>query len=260
LAKIELSGWARRAARAAAFAVCGTLAAPAGALQIGDGDLVGVFVKNGFEAVVNLGPGTPGTGVDLSGVVPIPQFNPGGLVGAKFVALAVADPGRTVNCCGGTFPLENLIYSTLVADPMPSDTEIALAAGRVDDPNPSAVVWFQLLRQLPGTDMEVIASTQLFSYELFLGHGTDAVDNWFQFSTAGILDSQAELVIGVHSAVRGYADFGGPDTQYEKLLNIHIQGDQIDFEPAPEPSAAIGTLAGGLVLAACARRRSRTAR
>jgi hypothetical protein len=261
LSHIDPPGRARRAARGAVLLACAALAAPASALQIDNGDIVGVFSKNGFEVVVNLGTGTPGTGVDLSGVVPIPQFNPGGMVGVKFVALAVDDPGRMITCCGGfTVPLENIEYSTLVADPMPADTEIALAMGRVDHVSASAVVWFQLLRQHSGVDSEILASTDLDSYELVLGHGTDAIDNWFQFSTAGILDAQQQLEIGFHSSVRGYADQGGPDSEHEHLLNIVVDGDQVDFEPAPEPSAAIGTVVGALALAACSRRRRRATR
>jgi hypothetical protein len=231
------------------------LAAPARALVIANGDLVGVFVKNGFEVVVNLGPATPGAPMDLAGTVDVAEFG-GSLAGARFVGLAVENPGRTVSCCGGTFPLENIVYTSQIHDPMPTDIEIEAAMNRVDSANPTAAVWFQLLRQLPGTDSELIQSTELFSYELVLGGGgTDAVDNRFTFSTAGVFDGQERLEIALFSATRGYEAFGGPAAEYTEILNLAFDGTQVEFQPAPEASAALGTLVGGTVLAALSRRR-----
>jgi hypothetical protein len=132
---------------------------------------------------------------------------------------------------------------------------------RVDSTDTQAGVWFQLLRTLPGTDSELISSTELFSYEFFLGGGgTDAIDNKFTFSTAGIFDDQERLEIGVFSAVRGYGSFGGPDTEYVQVASAAFDGPEVTFEPAPEASAALGTLAGGALLAALARRRRASTR
>ena len=242
---------------AALLALLGGLAipAPAPALVIDNGDLVGVFVKNGFEVVVNLGPANPGAPLDLAGTVDVAEFG-GSLAGARFIGLAVENPGRTVNCCGGTFPLENIIFTSLIADPMPTDVEIESAMNRVDSTNATAAVWFQLLRQLPGTDSELIQSTELFSYEMVLGGGgTDAIDNRFTFSTAGVFDGQERLQIPVFSVVRGYEVFGGPATEYTEILNLAFDGTQVEFQPAPEAPAALGTLVGGAVLAALSRRR-----
>jgi hypothetical protein len=231
------------------------LATPARALVIENGDLVGVWVKNGFEVVVNLGTPTPGAPLDLTGTIDITEFS-GSLVGARFIGLAVEDPGRMVNVPGfGSQAQENVIYTSLVTDPMPSDSEIAAAMGVVDSTGASANVWFNLLRQLPGTDSEVIPSSELFSYEQVLGVGTDAIANRFTFSTAGVYDLDERLEIPVYSAVRGYADLGGPATEYAEILNLAFDGSQVEFQPAPEASGALGTLVGGVVLTALARRR-----
>ncbi len=236
--------------------------APAGALQIDDGDLVAVFVKNGFELVVNLGPVGPGTTIDLTDVVDVPEFGDpplGGANPAKFVGLAVDDPDRTVTCCGGTFPLENIVYTTLQSNPMPDDNQIAAAMGKVDSSNPSATVWFQLLRQLPGVDTELIQSSALFSYESVLGGaGADNIGSAFPFSTSGFFDASEMLEIPLYSAVRGYADFGGPEAEYLELARMVFDGAVLDFEPAPEPAAVLRLLAGAAVLMAAHRlRRSR---
>jgi hypothetical protein len=231
------------------------LGAPASAMVIDDGDLVGVWVKNGFEVVVNLGPATPGSPVDLAGTIDIDEFG-GSLSGARFIGLAVEDPGRMVNVPGfGSQPQQNIVFTSLVNDPMPSDVEIEAAMGVVDSTEPSAAVWFNLLRQLPGTDSEVISSSELFSYESVLGVGTDAIANRFTFSTAGAYDGDERLQIPLFSAVRGYGDLGGPDTEYSEILNLAFDGTEVDFEPAPEASAALGTLVGGVLLVAIARRR-----
>jgi hypothetical protein len=243
--------------RAALLGVVAGLAlgAPAGAMVIEDGDLVGVWVKNGFEVVVNLGTPTPGSPVDLAGTVDIDEFG-GSLAGARFIGLAVEAPGRMVNVPGfGSQPQQNIIFTSLVNDPMPSDIEIEAAMGVVDSTEPSAAVWFNLLRQLPGTDSEVISSSELFSYEQVLGVGTDAVANRFTFSTAGVYDGDERLQIPLYSAVRGYADLGGPDTEYSEILNLAFDGTEVDFEPAPEASSALGTLVGAALLTALARRR-----
>ena len=247
-------GAKRRAALLGVVAALG-LGAPAGALVVAPGDLVGVWVKNGFEVVVNLGPPNPGAPLDLAGTIDITEFG-GDLVGARFIALAVEDPGRTVNVPPfGPVPQENIIFSSLVNDPMPSDIEIEAAMRVVDSTNATSNVWFQLLRQLPGTDSELISSSELFSYEQVLGVGTDAVANTFTFSTAGVYDAQEQLSIPLYSAVRGYVDQGGPVTEYTEILNLAFDGTEVEFQPAPEASAALGTVVGAVVLAALSRRR-----
>jgi hypothetical protein len=234
------------------------LAAPAPALQIDPGDLVGVFVKGGTEVVVNLGPADPGGMLDLAAnVFDNPEFD-GSASGAKFVGLAVEDPGRTVNVPGvGPVLAHNLVYTSQVVDPMPTDAEIEVAMNAVDVALPGANTWFNLLRQLPGSDTEVIATSEAFSYTNVLGFGTDAVANSFTFSTAGTVDEQGRVSIAVYGAQRGYESFGGPPTEYLQISTLQIDGTSVDFEPAPEAGALAGTLVGAAVLAAAGARRRR---
>lgn len=228
------------------------------ALQIDDGDVVGIFVKNGFELVVNLGPFEAGT-IDLSGKFSGPQFE-GSPADAKFVALAVEDPGRTVNVPGfGVVPQENIIYSTLTPDPLPTDIEIEQSMKSVDVEKPGATTWFNLLRSLPGSDSEVIDSAANFSYETVLGLGTDAIGNNVTFSTAGQVDGQGRLTIPIYSDARGYEDFGGPATLYLTLGEIQIDDTEVTFA-VPEAAALLQSAAGVVVwLAFGAVRRRRSA-
>lgn len=245
-----------RAVLAVAWAGLAWSGAPAQALQIENGDIVGVFVKNGVEVIVNLGPFEPGS-VSLAGKFSPPEFG-GSPADAKFVALAVEDPGRTVSCCGGnTLPQENIIYSSLDPNAMPTDLEIELAMRSVDEANPGATVWFNLLRALPGTDSDVVQSSDNFSYENVLGKGTDKIGNNFQgVTTAGIIDGAGQLSINLFSDVRGYEDFGGPPTLYQTLGQIEIDGSEVTFV-VPEPAQALATAVGSLVLGSLARLRRR---
>lgn len=237
------------------------VAGPARSLQIEDGDVVGVFVKNGAELVVNLGPFEAGV-IDLGGKFGGPQFG-GNPKGAKFVALAVEEPDRTIVCCGVGAPLpqENIIYTTLAPEPMPTDLQIEKAMNSVDTGNPGATVWFNLMRNLPGSDSEQIDSTANFSYETVLGLGTDAIGNNFTFSTGGVVDEDAgTLTIPIYSDVRGYAEFGGPDTQYLTLGEIRIDGDEVEFV-VPEAAQALQSafVLAMLVFGAARRLRIRSA-
>jgi hypothetical protein len=239
----------------AAFATTALLAAPAGALQIGDGDVVAVFQKAGIEVIVNLGQPEIGTTIDLTGVVDIAAFG-GSVAGAKIVALAVPDPDKTVNIGGSPALIHNIVYSTLVEDPQPLDGEVEAAMG-ITDVGPSANTWFNLLRQLGGTDSVQVSTSDLFSYELYLGVGSDKIANSFSFSVAGTADGSGELEIPLYYAQRGYVDFGGPAPIREALALLSIAETDVEFREiqVPEASAALGTLGGGAVLALLAARR-----
>lgn len=244
----------RRSACAGALLTALALGGPARALQIDHGDLVGVFVKNNVEVIVNMGPVAAGRMLDLSGVVDIAAFDDS-VAGAKFVGLAVEDPGRTVNCCGGSFPQANVFYTSEVVDPMPTDSEIDLAMRALDEAGSGSTAWFHLLRQLPGTDSEVVQASELFSYTTVLGLGTDAIANNFTFSTAGSFDDQGVLTIPIYSAVYGYDAFGGPPTEYLEIAQLEMDGTDVTMQ-VPEPAAALNALAGALVLVCAARVRS----
>jgi len=250
--------------RAACGALLAALAlpAPAAALQIDNGDLVGIFSKGGVEVIVNLGPAQAGEAVSLpSTAFDDPAFG-GSSAGAKFVGLAVEDPARTVNVPGlGSFPQENVIYTTMVEDPMPSDLAIEQAMNILESPSPGSTVWFQQLRALPGTLSDVLDSSQQNSYEQYIGKGTDAIANNFPFSTAVTVGQDERITVPVYSAVRGYEPFGGDPTEYVEVARLALDGTDATFEPAPEAPAVLRTLCGALVLAAfeLGRRRSRSA-
>jgi hypothetical protein len=234
------------------------LADPASALQIAEGDFVGVFVKDGTEVIVNLGSPQVGEMPPLpANLFSGPPFN-GSLVDVKFVGLAVPDLDRTVNCCGGTFPQPAIIYTSPMTDPTPSDDQIELAANAVDQAGAGANTWFNFLRALGGTDSEVINSSELFSYTTVLGLGTDAVANSFTFSTAGVVEADGTLRLGVYEAVRGYEFAGGPATEYTAISTLVLDGTDVTFEEAPEAAQVLGTLVGIAVLWGGSRvRRSR---
>jgi hypothetical protein len=243
LSTVALLGWATAAPSAAT------------ALQIEDGDFIGIFVKNGVEVIVNMGAAEPGA-IDLSSELDVPAFG-GTLEGVKFVGLAVEDPGRTINCCGQPTPLPqpNLIYTSLLVDPTPTDSQIALAMEAVDNVLPGSTAWFNVLRQLPGTDSEEIAVDELFSYTSTLGLGTDAVANNLPFSTAAVFDANERITgLGVYLAVYGYEDFGGPETEYLAIGNLGFDGPNGTIS-VPEASQVLGTLLGFAVLGAARVRR-----
>lgn len=220
------------------------LSAPASALQIAEGDFIGVFVKDGTEVVVNLGPAQVGEMPPLpASLFAGPPFN-GSLVGVKVVGMAVTDLDRTVNCCGGTFPQPNIVYTCADSNPMPTDDQIELAANAVDQAGAGANTWFNFLRQLGGTDSEVISTSELFSYTNVLGLGTDAIANSFTFSIAGVVEGDGTLALGVFEAVRGYEFAGGPPTEYIPVATLSLDGTDVTFEPAPEASQALLLLVG----------------
>jgi len=259
--KVMIRDERRRLGAAVALLLGLGLAAPVQGLQIEDGDFIGVFVKGGTEVIVNLGPATPGGEVDLAPALFAGEPFNGSLADVKFVGLAVEDPDRTVNVPGfGVFPQENIVYTTLVESPMPEDSQIELAMNSVDQASPGAVAWFNLLRQLAGTTSETVAITDSFSYTVVLSaFGQDTIGANMPFSTAGMLDSNEQLTITIHSAVRGYESFGGPATEWTPLSQLVIDGTAVSFQAVPEAPAALGTLAGAATLGFAARRRRRFA-
>jgi hypothetical protein len=152
----------------------------------------------------------------------------------------------------------NVIYTTEVEDPMPTDDQIDLAMKQLEDPLPGSTAWFNLLRDLPGTDSEEIAASELFAYSSVLGLGTDAIANQFSFSTAIQFDASGEAIVPVYSAVRGFEVFGGEPAEYIEIARLSLDVDGGSFEEAPEAPAALGLLAGALAL--CGSRRMRGAR
>jgi hypothetical protein len=224
------------------------------ALQIEHGDLIGIFVKNGVEVIVNMGPAAPGS-IDLSGELDVPEFG-GTLEGVKFVGLAVEDPGRMINCCGQTgLPQPNLIYTSLETDPTPTDEQIALAMEAVDNASSLSTAWFNLLRTLPGTDSEVLEASDVNSYTNTLGVGTDRVANNLPFSTAAVFGADEKIAgLGVYSAVYGFEPFGGPDTEYLAIGVLGFDGANGTIS-VPEAPQVVGTVVAFATLVFAGSRR-----
>ena len=183
-----------------------------------------------------------------------PPFN-GSLVGVKVVGMAVTDLDRTVNCCGGTFPQPNIVYTYADVNPMPTDDQIELAANAVDQAGAGANTWFNFLRQLGGTDLggDLHLGAVLLHERARPRHRRDR-------ELLHLLDRRhrggdGTLSLGVFEAVRGYEFAGGPPTEYTPVAILSLDGTNVTFEPAPEASQALLLLVGVAALWGGARMR-----
>lgn len=230
------------------------IAGGAQAIPIANGDLIVVIQKGGTELYVNVGEAFgPNDVLDLSSAVAgIGAFG-GNLNGAKVVALAVDDPGRLTPDFGfGQLPSENIIFSSL-DEPAALLSDLAIeGAMNLVDTSASSGAWFWQLRSVSGN---TISTAQAFSYQAFVGLGTDAVGNNFPFSIAGVIDGNGALSINVYSSVRGYEDFGGPGRTVEQLGTLVFNGTQLSYVPEPGTLLLVG--AGLLGLASMERRARR---
>jgi hypothetical protein len=177
------------------------LASPprARAFEFVEGDLVGIWVKDGFELILFLEetdmlPGSLAGGKSFA----IPDVfedsdedgNPD-LLGARFTALAVRDPDRMFTNPAGV-PQANLIYTTAgnvqesLANAGPGGwVAIGQAQSQLDPPG-GAKGFLDSLNGILDTDPAVVedtpqrlvaASTLPQSYDATLGKGTDSVAN-----------------------------------------------------------------------------------
>jgi hypothetical protein len=158
------------------------------------GDLVAVWVKNGFELIVNLGP-VEGLGLGTLTSFAVPAEFDGTLADAKFTALAVPNPKAVFSGLGIDPPLvQNNIAFTTLADPGTIGFyEIGNAQASLDPPVTSQT-WFTLLGSIPAagqtgvvsnTNTEALIQTTLFaSYTGNIGFSSDAIANQLTLSTA----------------------------------------------------------------------------
>jgi hypothetical protein len=158
------------------------------------GDLVAVYVKNGFELILNLGPVEDvGPGEVVSFEVP-GEFD-GTLEGAKFTALTVPNPNAVFSGLGLDPPLaQGNIALTTLADPTTIIfNQIGEAQSQLD-PSGAATAWLTLLGTIPAagqsgvvsnTNTEALIQSTLFaSYKGNIGFSSDAIANTLTISTA----------------------------------------------------------------------------
>jgi hypothetical protein len=186
----------------------------------GSGDLIAVWVKNGYELIANLGPiSSVHQGVLLSFQVP-DEFDLD-LSGAKFTALGVPDNDMTypVDQVPVDPPLfrPNLVLTT-GSDPSAIDPFGLGSAQAVLDPAQGGTAWFQLLTAIPsatgsGTDIVVndpdrllIRSSYVTSYTSLIGFATDQIANNISVSTAVNVDDTT-YTVGFYEVLQTL-DFG----------------------------------------------------
>jgi len=152
------------------------------------GDLVGVWIKNNLELILNLG------SIDdiQLGVVTsfqVPSDFDGNLVGARFIALGVPNPSLTFQTPDGPSPAGNVALSTN-GDPHdaldPNPLKVGDAQAQLD-PAGGGVAWLKLLNTIPlatgpGTpviendDQRALISTSIAqSYTTNLGQAGDSI-------------------------------------------------------------------------------------
>jgi len=227
------------------------------------GDLVAVWVKNGFELILNLGAVEQiGLGTVTSFEVPA-EFD-GSLVGAKFTALAVPNPDAVFSGIGFDPPLiQNNIALTTQSDPtMITFNQVGDAQSVLDSPV-SGQTWFVLLGSIPAagqtgvvsnTNTEALIQTSLFaSYTGNVGFTTDAIGNRVPLSTAVPITMGQPYAIPLYevfqTVVPANGDFVlGTDVTPRGVLtgDDGSSGNAILSLATPEPDS---TALGGVVVA-----------
>jgi len=234
------------------------------------GDLVAVWIKNGFELILNLG------SVDNLTTGPFPSFAvpnefDNDLTGAKFTVLGVPNPIRTYPGFDPPLPDPNIAMTSLSDPTGMTYAQVANAQAGLDSFTGGIDAWLRKLNTVgpaggPGTqiienqDARLLISTALFaSYTGNIGFGTDQISNTISVSTATIIDPNAvgdpysiELwyVLQVRTPAKGtvvasLGTFNGD--------NGASGTGALSFAPEPEGGAAVAAL----VLAFLARRARR---
>jgi len=243
------------------------------------GDLVAVWVKNGFELILDLGPVEElGQGTVASFNVP-PEFG-GSLSGAKFLALAVPDSQRVYPLPAPAPPQPNVVFTTLADPTLVDPNQIGEAQAHLD--STSGTGWLSLLNAIgpagssggqviENTDSSLeIATTLASSYTIQLdGSNTDAIGAVPTMpSTAVVIDPQG---IGTSYAIPLYEvvqDLTPDQTAFvTKVTGLGtLQGDAgtsgnavLANEPVPEPDAGVLAAAALATLLGVRRRASRAA-
>jgi MYXO-CTERM domain-containing protein len=242
------------------------------------GDLIGVWVKNGFEVIQNLGPvESIGLGTVKSFEVPA-EFD-GNLTGAKFTALAVPNPDAVFTGLGlDPPPPKGNIALTTLGDP---ETITSVQVGDAQaalDPPVGGQTWLNNLNSIPpagstgvisnNDGAAVISSTLFAAYTATLGFTTDAIANTMSLSTAVLIDPLEEgddYAIPLYEVAQTLTDVGGGNFDFgTQVTQIGVlagdAGDSgsttLSLQEAPEPA---GIALGAVALAALGAVRRRRA-
>jgi len=230
------------------------------------GDLIAVWVKNGFELIVNVGAvDQVGLGTVTSFAVPA-EFD-GSLAGAKFTALAVPNADAIFSGLGIDPPLiqANIALTTLNDPTTITFNQVADAQSVLDTPVPGQT-WFVLLGSIPAagqtgvvsnTNTEALIETTLFaSYTGNVGFTTDAIGNRVPVSTAVTIATGTPYAIPLYEVfqtvtpVNGDFEFGTDVMQLGVLTGDDgSSGNAILSLATPEPGSAV---LGGVVVATLA--------
>jgi hypothetical protein len=219
------------------------IAGGAQAIPIADNQLYVVISKNGTEAHFNLGDPQALHTLNLASTISGIAAWGGDLTGAVVSVLAVEERGRLSGDFGfGPQPLENIIFSSASA-PTLDDQQIA---GGMNN----SVAWFNTIAAVA---TNVVLTSNQSSYGGFLGAD---IGSAFPFSINATVDGTGSLTLEIYSAVRGYADFGGPAQVLEAIGTLSIDGANLSY--VPEPGTLI-LLGAGLAGLAAFERRARRA-
>jgi hypothetical protein len=241
------------------------------------GDLIGVWVKNGFELVLNLGP-VEGLGFGQVKSFAVPTQFGGDLSGAKFTALTVPDPTAVFGDLGlqPPPPQYNVALTTLGDPETITFQEVGDAQGALDPPLGGMIPWLNLLNTIPaagGADVIensdsrlVMTATYYAAYSTNLGFSSDAIGNKISLSTAVVVDPEetgADYQIPLYTDFQtltpqnGDFVFGTQVTQLGVLDgDFGGSGSSIlSLQEAPEPAAVAVGAAALAVLGGLRRRR-----
>jgi hypothetical protein len=235
------------------------------------GDLVAVWVKNGFELILNLGP-VEALGQGQVASFEVPGEFDGTLVDAKFTALAVPDPLAVFS--GGSVAgasQANIALTTLGDPSVITFFPVGDAQAVLDSPV-QAQTWLILLGSIPAagqpgvvanTDTAALIQTSLFaSYTGNVGFTSDAIANTLTLSTATMIAAGTGYAIPLYEVFQTAVDgpggiiFGTEITQLGTLSGDDgSSGNAILSLTAPEPGEAAVTATALASLAWIARRR-----
>ena len=167
------------------------------------GDLVAVWVKNGFELIRNLGPVQAlNEGVLIPSLDLPPQFaddaSGANLSRAKFIALAVPNPVQQFANLPPQIPppfyQPNIALTTLGDPSTIAYFQVGAAQGVLEPPTQGLDAWLLRLNTIPpangtdvieNTDAEMVISTSQFaSYTNVLGQSGDHIGSTISLSTS----------------------------------------------------------------------------